>query len=53
MKHLCECGRIATVTEEGNIRIATCKHCGTYQIYSHEIIEPKEPKPAKRRAERR
>ena len=39
MKHLCNCGEI--VNAEGDVlKIATCKNCGTYYIYAHEIVPP-------------
>ena len=41
MKHLCNCGEI--VNAEGDVlKIATCKNCGTYYIYAHEIVPPYE-----------
>lgn len=40
MNHQCDCGEIAETTGEG-LLIATCKYCGSYYIYAHEIREPK------------
>lgn len=41
MKHLCNCGEI--VDAEGDVlKVATCKNCGSYYIYAHEIVSPLE-----------
>lgn len=42
MKHLCSCGEVVDAQGDGILKIATCKNCGTYYVYNHQIVEPKE-----------